>query len=642
MKRMRILAALSAALAASFAATAIPAEAAVSSASLDETTATLNLDGADDNVTVSVAGGLLVHNQPPNGLNSGSDWDSTEEGDQTAAADGLFTVIVNGGDGNDSITVLAKTTELASSGLNGDGGDDVVTGPDSNDTLTGGDGNDRLVAGKGNDAMNGGAGNDTLVWNQGDGSDVANGDAGNDGAEVNGAPTLGDVFTLDPVNGGVKLTRTNLGPFTFDAATERFEVNGLGGNDSVTASNGVGALTLLSVDGGAGVDTVNGSDGADLILGGEGNDVLGGGGGDDRIVGDRGNDTMNGGSGDDTLVWNNGDNTDVANGDDGRDDVEVNGAPAAGDIFTVQPNGARIKFERSNLVPFTIDIGSSETLHANGLGGNDTISVGEVGPYEVTAAGGPGDDTLTGGGSSETFLGGSGNDTISPGGGLDVVSADDGDDQVNIRDKTADLARGGDGNDSVVADVGQLDILDGFETVDRTPNATPPPVDTKTRPVTIRGGKVKVKRGVASIKLSAPADASGNSTGTLTVRTAKAVRLAGLKATLQLGSARYNIAPGASRTLKVKLAKGSQRLAGSKRDASRSSRSPRPDPRPDRAELAAPDAHAGHGHNEKVGTLSQGPSGLAPTKGRGRFRVREHRGRSVLSLATGCAPRADG
>ena len=74
---------------------------------------------------------------------------------------------------------------------------------------------------------------------------------------------------------------------------------------------------------------------------------------------------------------------------------------------------------------------------------------------------------------------------------------------------------------------------------------------------------MKVKRGVASIKVSAPAGASGNSTGTLTVRTAKAVRLAGLKVTLQLGSKRYNIAPGASQTLKVKLAKGSRRLAGS-------------------------------------------------------------------------------
>ena len=48
------------------------------------------------------------------------------------------------------------------------------------------------------------------------------------------------------------------------------------------------------------------------------------------------------------------------------------------------------------------------------------------------------------------------------------------------------------------------------------------------------------------------------------MRTAKAVRLAGLKVTLQLGSARYDIAPGASKTLKVKLAKGSRRLADGK------------------------------------------------------------------------------
>src|SRR5215208_2180472 len=504
MKRTTTLAALAAALAAGFAATAVPAQAAVSSASIDDLTATLNLDGADDNVTVSVVGGLLVHGQTTGGLASGSDWDSATPNNQTVAADGVHTVIVNGGDGNDAISVVAESSELASSGLNGDAGDDVITGPDSNDTLSGGDGDDRLVAGKGDDAMNGGAGNDTLVWNQGDGSDRAIGDAGNDGSEVNGAPTLGDVFTLEPVAGGVKLRRTNLGPFTFDAATERFQVNGLGGNDSVTANDGVGAATLLSVDGGAGADTVNGSEGPDLIVGGEANDVLGGGGGDDRVVGDRGTDTMNGGTGDDTLVWNNGDNTDVMNGDDGRDDVEVNGAPAAGDIFTVQPNGARIKFDRPNLVPFSLDIGSSETMHANGLGGNDALTVGEVGAYEVTGAGGPGNDTLAGGGSSELFLGGSGNDAISPGGGLDVVSADDGDDQVNIRDRTADLARGGAGNDSVVADVGQLDILDGFETVDRTPNATPGPVHTATQPVIIRGGKVKVKRGIAPIKVSAP------------------------------------------------------------------------------------------------------------------------------------------
>jgi Ca2+-binding RTX toxin-like protein len=565
-KRPAIYPTLVAALATTLAATTVPAQAAVSSASINELTATLNLDGASDNVTVSVSGGLLVHGQTTGGLNSASDWDSDTDGDQTVPADGTRTVIVNGGDGNDSITVVAKATELASSGLNGDGGDDVINGPDSNDTLTGGEGNDRLVAGKGDDLMRGGAGNDTLVWNQGDGSDRADGEAGNDGSEVNGAATLGDAFTIDPVVGGtVKLRRTNLGQFTFDAATERFQVNGLGGDDSVTANDGVGGFTLLSVDGGVGVDTINGSEGADLILGGEGNDVLGGGGGDDRIVGDRGADTMNGGTGDDTLVWNNGDGTDIANGDAGRDDVEVNGAPAAGDVFTVQPTGARIKFDRTNLVPFSIDIGSSETMHANGLGGDDSISVGEVGAFEVTGAGGPGNDTLTGGGSSETFLGGSGNDTINPGGGLDVVSGDEGDDQVNVRDRTADIARGGAGNDSAVADNGQTDILDGFEAVDRTPNATPPPaLDRPTPPVTIRGGTVKVKRGMALIKVTAPAGASGNSTGSLAVRTAKAVRLAGLKVTLELGRARYDISPGASKTLRVKLAKGTGTLADRK------------------------------------------------------------------------------
>src|SRR5215213_8751964 len=209
MRRTATLATLAAALAASVAVTAVPADAAVSSASINDLTATLNLDGADDNVTVSVVGGLLVHGQTTGGLASGSDWDSATPNNQTVAADGVHTVIVNGGDGNDAIAVVAKASELASSGLNGDAGDDVITGPDSNDTLSGGDGDDRLVAGKGDDAMNGGAGNDTLVWNQGDGSDRAIGDAGNDGSEVNGASTLGDAFTLEPFAGGtVKLRRT--------------------------------------------------------------------------------------------------------------------------------------------------------------------------------------------------------------------------------------------------------------------------------------------------------------------------------------------------------------------------------------------------------------------------------------------------
>jgi Ca2+-binding RTX toxin-like protein len=541
-KPLAILPALVAAIAASFAISAAPANAAVSSASIVGKTATLNLDGADDNVTVSVSGGLLVHGQTTGGLNSGSDWNSAMNGDQTVPADGTFTVVVNGGDGNDSLTVLAKTSEIAAATLNGGGGDDVLTGADTNDTLNGGDGNDRLVGAQGTDVMNGGAGNDTLVWNNGDGSDTMNGDAGNDGVEVNGSSTLGDVFTLDAGAGRVRFQRTNLKAFTLDTSTERFQVNGLGGNDSVSASAGVGALTLLSVDGGTGDDTVNGSDGPDLILGGDGNDTLNGGGGDDRLVGDRGTDTMNGGSGDDTLVWNNGDGTDVMNGGDGRDDVEVNGAPAAGDINTVQPNGARIKFDRTNLVPFSLDIGSSETMHDNGLGGDDSITVGNVGRFAVTASGGSGNDTLIGGSSSERFLGGSGNDTINPGGGSDVVSGDEGDDTINVRDGNADVASGGDGKDSVVADRKGVDILDGFESVQRA----------RAPKVGVEGGTVKVSKGIASIRLTCPPMSSGNCTGSLVLRTAKGKRL---------GGGHFAIAAGQSKTLKVKLPKGSSRLA---------------------------------------------------------------------------------
>jgi Ca2+-binding RTX toxin-like protein len=558
-RRTKGLATVGAALAATLAMAPHPAEAAVSSASIGGQVATLNFDGASDTETVSVAGGLLVHTASA-GLNS-ADWDSARGGDQTVPADGTFHVVVNGGGGDDAITVLAKDTEIIDATLNGEAGDDVLTGADSKDTLNGGDGNDRLAGALGADTMNGGAGNDTLVWNNRDGTDVVNGDAGNDVTEVNGAPNAGDAITLAPDSGRVKLERTNLVAFTLDTLTERFQVNGLGGNDVISVAPGVGALTSLSVDGGAGDDMVAGSEAADLISGGEGNDVLSGQGGDDRIVGDRGADTMRGGAGDDTAVWNNGDGTDVVAGDEGRDDVEVNGAPGAGDAFTVQGNGARIRFDRTNLVPFSIDIGSSETLHANGLGGDDTFNVGDVGGFEVTGSGGSGNDTLSGGRGSETFAGGSGNDTITPGGGLDVVNADDGDDHVNVRDGASDVARGGAGNDSVVADRPNLDVLDGFEHVDRPGVGKPRPGRGGAHPLTIGRATVRVHEGIAAIRVTNPARSGARSTGTLTLRTAHRVPAGGLRAVLQLGSTHYSVTPGTTQTLRVTLNQGVARLA---------------------------------------------------------------------------------
>src|SRR5206468_1018587 len=247
-------------------ATAAPAGAFVTSASIGDATATLNLNAADDSVTVSVVDGLLVHGQTTGGLNSGADWETEKAGDQTVPADGTFTIVINGGGGNDELAVHAKATEIKSALLNGEGGDDALTGADSGDALDGGDGDDRLVGAPGLDVMHGGPGNDTFVWNNGDGSDRLSGDDGTDVTEVNGSPNRGDAFLLTAVAGGIRFNRVNLQSFQLDTQTERFRVNGVGGNDVVEADDpGVGALTQLSVDGGAGADLVFGSDGPDLI-----------------------------------------------------------------------------------------------------------------------------------------------------------------------------------------------------------------------------------------------------------------------------------------------------------------------------------------------------------------------------------------
>jgi hypothetical protein len=91
-------------------ATAAPAGAFATSASIEDTTATLNLDGGDNNVTVSVVDGVLVHGQTTGGLNSGSDWNSEKDGVQTVPANGTFTVVINGGDGRDELAVHASNT----------------------------------------------------------------------------------------------------------------------------------------------------------------------------------------------------------------------------------------------------------------------------------------------------------------------------------------------------------------------------------------------------------------------------------------------------------------------------------------------------------------------------------------------------
>ncbi|UUY04827.1 hypothetical protein LRS13_04670 [Svornostia abyssi] len=482
------------------------------------------------------------------------------------------------GGGDDIFTFSASTGTV---NLNGGAGDDTLTGTATTDTLNGGDGDDRLIGARGNDTMDGGNNADVLVWNNGDGTDTMNGNAGADEVEVNGAPNAGDQFRITAAGAqDVRFDRINLGLFGLNISTsERITVNGLGGNDDIRADETLGNRILMTANGGTGDDAVVGSPNADLITGGDDIDTLSGAGGDDRIVGDRGNDTMNGGTGDDTTVWNNGDGTDVMNGDAGSDRVEVNGAPGAGDVFTIAPNGARAKFDRTNLGPFSLDIGSAEALDANGLGGDDDFTAlpGISSLLAINADGGAGNDALDGAEGDDTLLGGSGNDAINPGGGSDVADGGEGDDTLLGRDGQTDLLRCGTGTDSAQTDLPGVDALTGCETVDAltpAPIVTPPanvpgaaaPVqgDTTATPVQLGAFSAAKRAGRQSVRftVTCPAGETGGCSGELRLTTASAVVIGGVKVRVLVGTARYTLRPGQRQTRTIKLPAGVERLAG--------------------------------------------------------------------------------
>src|SRR5918992_1209141 len=298
-------------------------------------------------------------------------------------------ITVNGEDGNDTIT--------------GSPDDDILNGGNGLDTLNGNAGDDRISGNNDNDTMNGDAGNDVMVWNPGDDDDVMNGGAGGgDDAELNGGNNP-ENFAATPVAGRVRFERVSPAPFKLDVGpdTERLVLHANGGDDSMVSDPATPTAMLLN--GGTGLDKLQSGAGADFLNGGDDNDKLDGGPGIDRLVGDRGNDTMLGRAGDDTLVWNNGDGSDVMDGELGVDEVEVNGAAGAGDAFEIAPNGQRVKFDRTNLGPFTLDIATSETFEINGLGGDDTLLVKPGVPMAVLASGGDGNDTLTGAEEQDTF-----------------------------------------------------------------------------------------------------------------------------------------------------------------------------------------------------------------------------------------------
>ena len=82
--------------------------------------------------------------------------------------------------------------------------------------------------------------------------------------------------------------------------------------------------------------------------------MLTGGDGDDQMFGEAGNDRM---------IWNPGDDSDLIEGGAGNDTAEVNGGNGA-ETFTITANGTRVRFDRVDPAPFSLDIGTTENLVA--------------------------------------------------------------------------------------------------------------------------------------------------------------------------------------------------------------------------------------------------------------------------------------
>ena len=288
------------------------------------------------------------------------------------------------------------------------------------------------------------------------------------------------------VNGGAI---TAAGGTATVANTSLIQVFGQGGNDTVAISEVNGALPKANLFGGAGNDVLTGGSGNDLLFGQSGNDTLLGKGGFDFLFGGSENDTLTGGDGDDQvfgesgndrMIWNPGDDTDLNEGGADADTVEVNGGNGA-EQFTTTANGTRVRFDRINPAPFSIDIGTSEKLTVNANGGDDSYSA--TGNLAALIA-----ITVDGGTNNDTLLGSNGNDILLGGDGNDFVDGQQGNDTAFL----------GAGNDTFQWDPGDgSDTVEGQDGTDKM--AFNGANIAEDMDVSANGGRVRFTRNIAAI-----------------------------------------------------------------------------------------------------------------------------------------------
>ncbi|HEX4364669.1 MAG TPA: calcium-binding protein [Solirubrobacteraceae bacterium] len=227
-------------------------------------------------------------------------------------------IVAATGAGDDRLTVLTPVQTI----VRGGDGDDVLhadgflDGDAGNDTLTGGNGPDSLTGGAGRDVLRGGAGDDTLTGDGGTSravsNDVLDGGAGADTASYATRTVPVRVDLSDPGPDGSKGERDRLRG-----------IENLTGGDAADVLIGDGAANVI--DGRDGRNRLYGRGGADGLHGGRDPSLLRAGSGDDRLQAGAG-DHADGGPGNDVLTSFGRAYLDAGAGDD---TINVGGAPAA-------------------------------------------------------------------------------------------------------------------------------------------------------------------------------------------------------------------------------------------------------------------------------------------------------------------------
>jgi len=370
-------------------------------------------------------------------------------------------ITVNGEDGDDTISGAGGlgTDDPATDALVLNGGDDAdtLTGGDGADTISGNADDDTLDGGDGADTMNGGAGDDTM--NGGAAIDHMHGDAGDDtldGGAGNDVVVDGGLDSDTVLGGsGDDMLYANLA--TGDAATDENILDGGAGHDHEAGDAGIDTFDQgtgengddVITGAGAATDTVDYSGRTnDVAIANDGTATSGETDEDDNV--DANVEILIGGSGDDTIDVHagtaiGGPGADELTNHAGASTVSYAGSPAAvtvdltPDLVTDEQPVSGGDAEGDVVVDFE---------NATGSDYNDTLTGDDD---ANTLTGGDGDDTLAGGDGNDTLAGGDGNDAITGGDGNDTLTGGLGDDTFDEGDAEngADTMTGGAGDDMV-------------------------------------------------------------------------------------------------------------------------------------------------------------------------------------------------